>query len=247
MKSPLGVSNPGGIGRSLVHAFLHAGYAVGAIDIAPIADEDSTLSAAIQTRAFEFRCTDVSKEAGASDAVQSILQSLSRSSVDVLVNNAALANPVLEGECLQERMAAWRRFMDVNLTGPFVMSEVVAPHMAAGAAIIHIASTRAHQSEPRTEGYAASKSGLCGLTHCQAVTLGSRGIRVNCILPGWIDTGGYPITEADAAFHCAGRVGVPADIANMAVYLADPSLSGFITGQEFVVDGGVSKKMIYPA
>lgn len=241
-----GVANPGGIGRALVHAFLGAGYAVGAVDIAPLSDHDAALVAARDRKSFQFRCADVSKEDIVSEAVRGIMLELCCSSVSVLVNNAALADPFLNGSTVAERLASWRRFMDVNLTGPFIMSEVVTEHMKPGASIIHISSTRAHQSEPGTEGYAASKAGLCGMTHSQAVSLSPKGIRVNCILPGWIDTGGYPVSDADASFHCVGRVGIPADIANIAVHLADSALSGFITGQEFVVDGGVSKKMIYP-
>ena len=100
-------------------------------------------------------------------------------------------------------------------------------------------------SEPNTEAYSASKGGLLGLTHALSVSLAGK-VRVNSILPGWIDTtGGELLTQADHCFHPAGRVGRPEDVAEMCVFLAGPQ-AGFITGQEFVVDGGVTKKMIYP-
>jgi NAD(P)-dependent dehydrogenase (short-subunit alcohol dehydrogenase family) len=112
--------------------------------------------------------------------------------------------------------------------------------------VIHISSTRALMSEPNSEGYAASKGGLCALAHAQAISLGSQRVRVNSVLPGWIDTGGYPITEGDASFHPVGRVGIPTDVAQLCLFLADDSKSGFITGQQFIVDGGVTSKMVYP-
>jgi NAD(P)-dependent dehydrogenase (short-subunit alcohol dehydrogenase family) len=99
-------------------------------------------------------------------------------------------------------------------------------------------------SEPDTESYAASKGGLVALTHALAISLGPD-VRVNCISPGWIVTKGPEPTPEEHAFHPAGRVGKPEDIAALAVFLAG-SESGFITGAEFVVDGGVTRKMIYP-
>jgi NAD(P)-dependent dehydrogenase (short-subunit alcohol dehydrogenase family) len=102
-------------------------------------------------------------------------------------------------------------------------------------------------SEPNTEAYSASKAGLLGLTNALSQSLAGK-VRVNAILPGWIDTSeddGADITRKDHAFHPVGRVGKPEDVAEMCVFLAGPN-AGFITGQEFVIDGGVTKKMIYP-
>lgn len=140
----------------------------------------------------------------------------------------------------------WRNYIDVNLTGAFLVSHLTLPYMVENSSIIHISSTRAKQSEPFCEGYAASKAGLLGLTHSQAASLSQRRIRVNCVLPGFIDTGNYPITEEDKNWHYVGRVGIPNDISQMCLFLCDSSRSGFITGQEFIVDGGVSTKMVYP-
>jgi NAD(P)-dependent dehydrogenase (short-subunit alcohol dehydrogenase family) len=115
---------------------------------------------------------------------------------------------------------------------------------AAIGAVVTIASTRAHMSEPHTEAYAASKGGLVALTHALAVSLGPE-VRVNCISPGWIFTKGEPPRPEDHAFHPVGRVGTPDDIAALVAWLVGPE-SGFVTGAEFVVDGGVTRRMLYP-
>jgi NAD(P)-dependent dehydrogenase (short-subunit alcohol dehydrogenase family) len=98
-------------------------------------------------------------------------------------------------------------------------------------------------SEPDTEAYAASKGGLVALTHALAVSLGPA-VRVNAISPGWIFTKGPAPTPEDHAQHPAGRVGTVADIAALAAWLLGPD-AGFVTGAEFVADGGMTRKMIY--
>jgi len=127
-----------------------------------------------------------------------------------------------------------------------MLCEYLIPHFALNSSIVNISSTRALQSEPGTEAYAASKAGLVGLTHALAATHAGK-IRVNVILAGWIDTfNGQDITPQDHAWHFAGRVGVPSDVAELCMFLASNETAGFITGQEFVLDGGVTKKMVYP-
>jgi NAD(P)-dependent dehydrogenase (short-subunit alcohol dehydrogenase family) len=98
-------------------------------------------------------------------------------------------------------------------------------------------------SEPDTESYAASKGGLVALSHALAISLGPA-IRVNTISPGWIDVAGDPLNAEDHAQHPAGRVGVPDDVASLAAWLLDPA-QGFVTGADFTVDGGMTRKMIY--
>jgi len=118
--------------------------------------------------------------------------------------------------------------------------------------VINIASTRALMSEQHTEAYSASKAGLLGLTHALAISLGPQ-IRVNAILPGWIDVSTWkrsdlahqePLTAEDHRQHPVGRVGRPHDIAAACLYLASEEAS-FITGQALVADGGMTVKMIY--
>jgi NAD(P)-dependent dehydrogenase (short-subunit alcohol dehydrogenase family) len=106
---------------------------------------------------------------------------------------------------------------------------------------VNIASTRALQSEPDTEAYAASKGGLVALTHALAMSLGPE-VRVNCVSPGWIAH--EPVGKKDHAQHPAGRVGRPEDIAELVDYLLSDA-AGFVTAQNFVVDGGMTRKMIY--
>lgn len=152
-------------------------------------------------------------------------------------------------------LAEWRRVIDVNLTAAYLLARHAAPVMAAdgGGALVTIGSTRAHMSEPDTEAYAASKGGLVALTHALAVSLGPA-VRVNCVSPGWIDVSGWradpdatpePLSEADHAQHPAGRVGRPDDVAEVVSWLLDGRRSGFVTGTEVIVDGGMTRKMIY--
>lgn len=158
--------------------------------------------------------------------------------VDCLINNAASA---AGGDPRLLSVADWNHVLSVNLTAPFLLSRLLADRLES---IINIASTRALMSEAHTEAYSASKGGLLSLTHALSMSLAP--VRVNAISPGWIEHA-HPETlrGADHAFHPAGRVGKPGDVAETAWFLASDA-AGFITGQNFVVDGGVSKKMIYP-
>ena len=114
-----------------------------------------------------------------------------------------------------------------------------------GGAIVSLASTRAFQSEPYTEAYAASKGGIVALTHALARSFAEKGITVNCISPGWIETGDYEaLREIDHAQHLSNRVGKPEDIARACLYLTQPE-NNFMTGTNLTIDGGMTKKMIY--
>lgn len=147
----------------------------------------------------------------------------------------------------------WNRVLAVNLTGPFLCSKYAAEELKkVRGVIINMCSTRAIQSEPNTEAYSATKGGLLSMTHALAMSLGPE-IRVNAISPGWIDVSAirkksaanqYPLSEADHRQHPAGRVGNAQDIANMVYFLLQAE-NDFITGQNFVIDGGMTKKMIY--
>lgn len=126
------------------------------------------------------------------------------------------------------------------------MSDALRPHLRRGAsAIVHVSSVRAVRSDGNQEGYAAAKAGLLGLTHAQAASL-AHVARVNAVLPGWVDTGYFgEISAADHAFHTTGRTGVPDDIAQACLFLCDGARSGFMTGQQLRVDGGISARLIY--
>ncbi len=142
-------------------------------------------------------------------------------------------------------LAEWSSVLTTNLTSTFLLVRAAESLLrAAKGSVVTIASSRARMSEPNTEAYAASKGGLVALTHALAISLGPD-VRVNCISPGWIFTKGPEPTAEDQAFHPVGRVGRVEDIAGLTAFLLGPE-SGFMTGAEFVVDGGVTRKMIYP-
>lgn len=219
-----------GIGRGCVEHFLKLGWNVTAVDIQP-------MESGAQLEAVRG---DTSTETTAKLAVEKTIKRFGR--LDALINNAGvstLGNFKVEELSLDE----WNQVIGVNLTGYFLMAKHTAPFLRqAKGAIVNIASTRAIQSEPDSEAYAASKGGVVALTHALAVSLGPD-VCVNCISPGWIETRkDAKHSDADRAQHPAGRVGVPQDIAELAAYLISAS---FVTGQNVVVDGGMTKKMIY--
>jgi len=194
-----------------------------------------------------FVAMDVSQEAQVVEGVAQVLGQFGR--LDALINNAALAdphNPPLDSLDL----AHWNQVLATNLTGPLLLAKHCAPYLRAHyGAIVNITSTRALQSEPDTEAYSASKGGLLSLTRALAVSLGPD-IRVNAVSPGWIDARdpserrAQPLTDADHDQHPVGRVGAVEDVAAQVAWLLSAS-AGFVTGQEFVVDGGMTRKMIY--
>ncbi len=164
--------------------------------------------------------------------------------VDVLVNNAGFGRSASPYDLL---VRDWDEVIAVNLRGAFLCAREAARSMRrrGGGAIINIASTRALMSEPNSEAYAASKGGIVALTHALAASLSADRIRVNCISPGWIETGDYGALSAeDHEQHFSRRVGRPEDIARACRFLSDPG-NDFITGANLVVDGGMTRKMMY--
>jgi len=161
--------------------------------------------------------------------------------IDYLVNNAGIGifKPIEE---LSVEM--WNRILSVNLSGMFYMVKFGKHLFLEQSAIVNIASTRALMSEPDGEAYGVSKGGIVALTHALAISLGTK-TRVNCVSPGWIEVNDYEnLSEADHAQHPAGKVGTVEDIAETVWFLLSDK-AGFITGQNIIVDGGMTKKMIY--
>ena len=204
------------------------------------------VSAALGDNAW-FIAMDVSDETQVASAVAEVLGQFGR--LDALVCNAAIADPhntTLESLSIHH----WNRVMAVNLGGPMLLAKHCAPYLRAhNGAIVNIASTRARQSEQDSEAYAASKGGLVALTHALAISLGPE-IRVNAVSPGWVDARdpaakrAEPLSAEDHAQHPVGRVGSVEDVAAMVSWLLSRN-AGFVTGQEFVVDGGMTRKMVY--
>jgi NAD(P)-dependent dehydrogenase (short-subunit alcohol dehydrogenase family) len=250
-----------GLGKSIATAFLGQGHNVAIADIDQASSSEFTKWAAdngYDRRLLSVLC-NVSDENSVQNLVEKVMGHFNTKSLNVVVNNAAIANPyykttenskpAITGMSLD----TWMSYMNVNLTSAFLLSKHAIPHMKGEStgSIINIASTRALMSEPDSEAYAASKGGLVAFSHALAVSCAGTGIRVNTVVPGWIDTTGSDtaygpgLQQADHDQHPAGRVGLPRDIAEMVLFLADDEKSGFITGQEFVVDGGMTRKMIY--
>ncbi len=217
-----------GIGRATAERLIRDGWRVVVADREPPRD--------LPARYVE---TDVAEEAAIRALIADIVARETR--LDALVSNAGF---MIRKPIRALSLAEWSRVIATNLTAPFLLArEAEAMLRAARGAIVTVASTRAHQSEPDTESYSASKGGLLALTHALAVSLGPV-IRVNCVSPGWIDTKGEALRPEDHAQHPAGRVGRPEDVAALIAWLAGPE-SGFVTGAEFVTDGGMTRKMIY--
>ena len=159
--------------------------------------------------------------------------------VDIIINNAL---PLMKGidECTYEE---FQYALSVGITAPFYLVKLFKEHLAEGASVVNISSSRDRMSQPQTESYTAAKGGIAALTHALAVSLSGKA-RVNSISPGWIDTAYTVYNGSDATQQPAGRVGNPMDIANMVLFLCSDK-AGFITGENICIDGGMTRQMIY--
>ena len=191
--------------------------------------------------------------------------------LDVLINNA-FSGPVGSTPFAELSLDEWTRMLQTNLTGTMLMTQACLPLLRRKrspsdrgddiyTSVINMSSTRAYQSEPNSEGYASTKAGLVGLTQALSCSLAANdeyhAVSVNAILPGWIsvenerkeaDERGQKweegLNEVDHRWHWTGRVGKVEDILKAVEYLVGGG--GFVTGQEIKVDGGVTRRMVYP-
>ncbi len=165
--------------------------------------------------------------------------------LDILINNAGIFKPISPYDLSIEE---WDNMIHTNLRSVFLCSREAAKYMRLnpnGGSIVSMASTRAFMSEPHTETYAATKGGIISLTHALASSFAPDRIKVNCISPGWIETGDYQqLRDIDHEQHFSRRVGKPEDIARACFYLTNEQ-NDFVTGINLTVDGGMTKKMIY--
>ena len=211
-----------GIGKSLCERVRAEGHAVYTIDILPGCDMQGDIADPQVLAAF----------------VDQVVAE--RGGVDWLINNACLSRGGLT-DCDYDD---FNYVLRVGVSAPFYLTKLLMPHFRSGASVVNICSTRHAMSQRNTESYSAAKGAIDALTHAMANTLAGK-VRVNAISPGWIDTTSGSFSGADASQHPCGRVGVPEDIVQAVLFLCDERKSGFITGQNITVDGGMTKRMIY--
>ena len=237
-----GAGSPAGIGAATARLFARKGGAVALADrdlVAAQGSAEAIVAACGLARAYGLDVTEPDQVERALTAVEADL-----GPVDVLVNNAGVGERT---GFLDLSLEAWRRVIDVNLTGAFLCTQAVVRRMVArqaGGAIVNVASVAGLTAVPGITAYIASKHGLVGLTRALAFDLGARGIRVNAVAPGSVET---PLTagllarpgarEATAKRHPIGRHGQPDEIARAIVFLASDE-ADFITGACLPVDGG---------
>jgi NAD(P)-dependent dehydrogenase (short-subunit alcohol dehydrogenase family) len=222
-----------GIGAAIAGRLVHDGFR------AVLLDRDPTGADVAARLGGRFELTDVGDEQAVIAAVNTVREREGR--LDALVSNAGYG---IRKPLAALTLAEWSAVLSTNLTATFLLARAAEDLLRAShGAIVTIASTRALMSEANTFPYSASKGGLLALTHALAISLGPD-VRANCILPGWIDTKEDTLSAADHAQHPAGRVGTATDVAALVSYLVGPE-SGFVTGAEFVIDGGMTRKMIY--
>jgi NAD(P)-dependent dehydrogenase (short-subunit alcohol dehydrogenase family) len=240
-KNAIVTGGANGIGRCITEYFLNAGACAAIIDT----DEKAGKALSGRFKDLSFFCGDIADRA----ALEEFIGTMERPA-DFIVNNACVSRKGLLSGCSWDDFEYVQR---VGVTAPYCLVSMIHKKglLAENASIVNISSTRAMQSQADTESYSAAKGGILALTHAMSVSLAGKA-RVNAISPGWIETAAYhgggkraEHGEADKSQHPAGRVGTPEDIAEMVMFLCDNSRSGFITGENIAIDGGMSKLMIY--
>ena len=223
-----------GIGNAIIEEFVREGAKVCFIDIN--ADYGKSL---VSESVFFFH-GDVYLEDDLNQFICFCKEKLER--IDVLVNNACVSHQGILNQCNYQE---FQKSLSIGVTAPYYLSLQCQDELKKNkGSIINIASSRAFQSEPNTESYTSAKGGIVALTHALAISLSGQ-VRVNCIAPGWIDVNDTEsFSKEDETAIPVGRVGKPIDIARMVMFLCSED-AGFITGETFVVDGGMSKRMIY--
>ncbi len=222
-----------GIGRRTAETLAAAGYSLALLDLQPC-------DAVGDAQAFTG---DISNEAFVESTAAAIYQRWNR--VDVLVNNAGISS-IARAETVEA--ATFRRVLDVNLVGPFLLARAFGKIMLQqrSGSIVNVASIAGLAGVADRVAYNASKHGLIGLTRTLAAEWGGRGVRTNAVCPGWVKTEMDVADQASGSYtdddiigvNPMGRFASPDDIARAILFLADPNQSGFVNGQALAVDGG---------
>ena len=232
-----------GIGRAIALAFAEAGASVACLDVESVsAEETASRVRATGARASAHMC-DVSSEVKVGEAVKAAVASLGVPRI--LVNGAAIHDP--GGSVVELSSDWWNAILAVNLSGAYLMSRAVIPHMVAagGGSIIHIASQMGRVGAAGRAAYCTTKGGLIQLAKCMALDHAKENIRVNTLSPGAIETRRMEFRHgsmeaaraASGPLHPIGRLGQVEDVARGAVYLASDA-SSFMTGSDLLIDGG---------
>jgi NAD(P)-dependent dehydrogenase (short-subunit alcohol dehydrogenase family) len=232
-----------GIGRGIAPAYAEKGAKVLIADVDEKAGKQLEFEQRQLGREILFVKTDVRKESDIIRLMETAKNTFGR--IDVLINNAGKG---LFKSIYEVTVEEWDDIIHTNLRSVFLCSREAAKYMREnqeGGSIVNMASTRAIMSEPNSEGYAATKGGIVGITHALSATLSEDRITVNAISPGWIHTGDYSqLTPIDHEQHFSKRVGKPDDIARACLYLTAKE-NDFVTGINLIVDGGMTRKMMY--
>jgi 3-oxoacyl-[acyl-carrier protein] reductase len=228
-----------GIGLEIVLRFLREGATVTFIDLNPSESLSEMEEAAKQSGgAVEFKQANVAVEEKIVPVLEEILAGAGK--IDILVNNAGITDNNL---IFRMTLADWNRVFGVNLSSAFMISKVVGRHMAKNrsGSIVNMASVVGIGGNAGQASYAASKAGLIGLTHSLAKEIGARGVRVNAVAPGYIDTEmtrelPEAAREAFLTQIAMNRAGSTQEVAKVVLFLAS-DLSSYVSGEVIRVDG----------
>lgn len=223
-----------GIGKEIIKEFVQEGAKVCFIDI------NEEYGKSLESDSVFFYHGDVSLEEDLNKFVCVCKEKLGR--IDILIHNACVSHGGILDNCSYQD---FQKTLAIGVVAPYYLSHQFKNDLIINkGSIINIASSRAFQSEPNTESYTSAKGGIVSLTHALAISFSDK-VRVNCIAPGWIDVNNTSeFSKEDEKAIPVGRVGKPKDIAKIVSFLCSQD-AGFITGETFIVDGGMSKRMIY--